>query len=163
VQYELRARLARYHPLGEGNEQAGRSSPQPRRESTPHATTTTLQLTHPTKNAKLRLKHMTGPARHPPLGEGYVQAGTARAKQGIYRPRTATALDDERPAEKSCRAQIAAGARKWNYNFFFNFAVNTRPYKKRKDQSPGHDTGCTTPSPRGTIRAGWRRQSGAIN
>jgi len=83
VPHECRARLPRYHPLGEGNEQAGRSSPQPRRESTPHTTTTTLYLTHPTKNPNLRLQHMTGSARHPPLGEGHEQAGSARAEQGI--------------------------------------------------------------------------------
>jgi len=80
AQHELRARLARYHSVREGNEQAGRSSLQPRREPTPYATTTTLHPTHPTKKINLRLKHTTGFARHHPLGEGHVQAGTARAK-----------------------------------------------------------------------------------
>ena len=54
AQHELRARLARYHSVGEGNEQAGRSSLQPRREPMPYATTTTLHPTHPTQNAKPR-------------------------------------------------------------------------------------------------------------
>jgi len=102
VQHERRAWLARYHFLGEGNEQASRSSPQPRRESTPHATTTTLQLTHPTKNAKLRLKHMTEAARHPTLGEGYEQAGTARAEQGIVQeqqPRLTMKDQQKNPAK----------------------------------------------------------------
>ena len=40
------ARVARYHPYGEGHEQAGRRSPPPQQDSTPHATTTTLQQAH---------------------------------------------------------------------------------------------------------------------
>jgi len=69
AQDELRAQLARYHSVGEGNEQAGRNSLQPRREHTPYTTTTTLQPTQPTKNANLRLKYTNGFARHHPLGE----------------------------------------------------------------------------------------------
>ena len=84
AQHELRARLARYHSVGEGNEQAGRSSLQPRREPTPYATTTTLHPTHPTKNANLSLKHTTGFARHHPLGEGHVQAARRRQGQQLY-------------------------------------------------------------------------------
>jgi len=52
-------------------------SPLSRRDTTPHATTT-LYLTH---NAKIRLQYMTRAARHPPLGEGYEQAGSARVQQ----------------------------------------------------------------------------------
>jgi len=37
------ARVARDLPFGEGHEQAGRRSPPPQQDSTPHATTTTLQ------------------------------------------------------------------------------------------------------------------------
>jgi len=83
------------------------------------------------------------------------RAGRHGQSQARNRTRTAAALDDGRPAEKSCRTQIAAGARKCNHNF----STNARPYKKRKDQPSGHGTG----SPRGTLRAGWRRQSGARN
>ena len=44
--------------------------------------TITLQITHdPKKNAKIRLQYMTRAARHPPLGEGYEQAGSARVQQ----------------------------------------------------------------------------------
>jgi len=45
-------------------------------------TTITLQLTHdPKKNAKIRLQCMARAARHPPLGEGYEQAGAATVEQ----------------------------------------------------------------------------------
>jgi len=37
------APVARYHPYGEGHEQAGRRNPPPRWDPTPHTTTLTLQ------------------------------------------------------------------------------------------------------------------------
>jgi len=75
------ARIARYHPYGEGHEQAGRRSPPPRWDSTPHITTPTLQQEHdPTKNAKLKHKHLARPARYHSLGEGHEQARSARVE-----------------------------------------------------------------------------------
>ena len=76
AQYEHRAQPAQYHPPEEVNEQAGSSSLQLRRESTPHATTVpyTLQPTQPTTKAKPRPQRMILPARYPPLGEGNEQA-----------------------------------------------------------------------------------------
>jgi len=104
VQHERMTWLARYHPFGEGHEQAGRSSPLPRRDSTPHATTTTLQRSHdPTTNTKFKLKGRTRHARQPPLGEGYEQAGSARAEQGIgqkQQPRLTIKDRQKIPAER---------------------------------------------------------------
>jgi len=50
----------------------------------PHTTTPTLQEAHdPTKNAKLKNKHLARPARYHFLGEGHEQARSARVEQGI--------------------------------------------------------------------------------
>jgi len=78
------ARVARYHPYGEGHKQTGRRSPPPRWDPTPHTTTPTLQEVHdPTKNAKLKHKHLARPARYHSLWEGHEQARSARVEQGI--------------------------------------------------------------------------------
>ena len=77
-------RVERCHPYGEGHEQAGRRSPPPRWDPTPHTTTPTLQQAHdPTKNAKFKHKHLARPARYHFLGEGHEQARSARLEQGI--------------------------------------------------------------------------------
>jgi len=122
------ARVSRYHPFGEGHEQAGRRSPLPRRDSTPHTTTTTLQQAHdPTKNAKFKLKRRARPARHHPLGKGYEQTRSARVEQGIGQdlvPRLTTNHRQKIPVEhKSPREHGSA-----------NFKI---PTLKRASNRPG--------------------------
>jgi len=138
------AQNAPHYSLEDGHGQAGSSSQQLRRESTPHATlgSDMLQPTQSITNAKLRLLLRSVPDNVP-------------AKRGMGQQQLGQKMGNLQ--KKSCRQRAASGKNTHIYT------VNARPHKKCKVKLPGQGLGCTRPSPRGKPRAARGRDSGARN
>jgi len=112
VQHERRAQLARYHPLGEENEQAGGNSLQLRRESTPHATKSTLQQSYGPANMRQNPKLLAWLARYHPLGEGHEPACLEHKEKPDNTQVTVTAQYTHSALLKSSNRPMAAARRR---------------------------------------------------
>ena len=112
MQHERRAQLARYFTLGEGNEQAGGSSLQLRRESTPYATKSTLHQPYGPANMRQKPKLLARLARYHPLGEGHEQARSEHKEKPDNNQATATAQYTHSTLLKSSNRSMAAARRR---------------------------------------------------